>query len=137
VRSISNQRKWLPLAAIFAVCVAPTFISYRPYVFRWDDSGYLQRSIALSRAFWSLDVHGMDAAYTPKQGQYLAFIYYYARIHGRAPAEAEMQQYFRVSPPAVHQMILTLEARGFIERIPGQARSIRLLIPAEELPDLI
>jgi len=78
----------------------------------------------------------MKKLYTYKQGQYLAFIYYYTRIHGRAPAEAEMQQYFRVSPPSVHQMVLTLEARGFIERTPGQARSIRLLIPSEELPDL-
>ena len=78
----------------------------------------------------------MKKPYTDKQGQYLAFIYYYGKIHGRAPAEAEMQQYFRVSPPAVHQMILTLEARGLIERTPGQARSLRLLIPREELPDL-
>ena len=78
----------------------------------------------------------MQKPYTDKQGQYLAFIYYYSKIHGRAPAEAEMQQYFRTSPPAVHQMILTLEARGLIERTPGQARSIRLLIPREELPDL-
>ena len=79
----------------------------------------------------------MKKPYTEKQGQYLAFIYYYSKIHGRAPAEAEMQQYFRVSPPSVHQMVLTLEARGLIARTPGQARSIRLLIPAEELPDLI
>ena len=69
-------------------------------------------------------------------GQYLAFIYYYGKIHGCPPSEAEMQQYFRVSPPSVHQMILTLEAHGLIERPPGQARSIRLLIPREELPDL-
>lgn len=78
----------------------------------------------------------MKKAYTAKQGQYLAFIYYYTRIHGRAPTEAEMQQYFQVSPPSVHQMVLTLVARGLIERTPGQARSIRLLIPREELPDL-
>jgi repressor LexA len=78
----------------------------------------------------------MKKPYTHKQGQYLAFIYYYGKIHGRAPAEAEMQHYFRVSPPAVHQMLLTLEARGHIERTPGQARSIRLLIPPEQLPNL-
>jgi repressor LexA len=78
----------------------------------------------------------MKKPYTEKQGQYLAFIYYYSKIHGRAPAEAEIQQYFRVSPPSVHQMILTLEARGLIERTPGQGRSIRLSIPREELPDL-
>ena len=79
----------------------------------------------------------MKKPYTQKQGQYLAFIYYYRKIHGRAPAEAEMQQYFRVSPPSVHQVVLTLEARGLIARTAGQARSIRLLIPPEELPDLI
>jgi Mn-dependent DtxR family transcriptional regulator len=54
----------------------------------------------------------MKKPYTEKQGQYLAFIYYYSKIHGRAPAEAEIQQYFRVSPPSVHEMILTLEAPG-------------------------
>ena len=79
----------------------------------------------------------MKNSYTDKQGQYFAFIYYYGKIHGCAPAEAEMQRYFRVSPPSVHQMILTLEANGLIERTPGQARSIRLLLPREELPDLL
>jgi DNA-binding MarR family transcriptional regulator len=78
----------------------------------------------------------MKKPYTQKQGQYLAFIYYYSKLHGRPLAEAEMQQYFRVSPPAVHLMILTLEARRLIERTPGQARSIRLLILADELPKL-
>jgi repressor LexA len=79
----------------------------------------------------------MTKPYTEKQGQYLAFIYYYGKIHGCPPAESEMQQYFRVSPPSVHQMILTLETQDLIERTPGQARSIRLLVTREELPDLI
>jgi repressor LexA len=48
-----------------------------------------------------------------------------------------MQQYFRVSPPAVHQMVLTLEARGLIARTPAQARSIQLLISRDALPDLV
>lgn len=74
--------------------------------------------------------------FTSKQGQYLAFIYYYTKVHRIAPAEADMQRYFRVTPPSVHQMVLALEANGFIERIPGEARSIRLLIAPEELPDL-
>lgn len=74
--------------------------------------------------------------YTAKQGQYLAFIFYYTKIHRVAPAEADMEKYFKVSPPSVHQMVLTLEANGFIARVPGQGRSIRLLIPREELPDL-
>lgn len=74
--------------------------------------------------------------YTQRQGQYLAYIHYYTKIHGSAPSQAEMQRYFKVSPPSVHQMILTLEKRGFIRRVPGQARSISLLVPREELPDL-
>lgn len=73
---------------------------------------------------------------TAKQGQYLAFIYYYTKLNGRPPAETDRQLYFRVTPPSVHQMVLTLEANGFIERIPGQGRSIRLLMPREQLPDL-
>ena len=78
----------------------------------------------------------MDADYTLRQGQYLAFIYYYTKIHGVPPAEADMQKYFRVSPPAVHEMVKTLERRGFIEREPGTPRSIRLLLTRTELPDL-
>jgi len=75
-------------------------------------------------------------SYTSKQGQYLAFIYYYSKIHSVGPAEADFQKYFRVSAPAVHQMILTLEAQGLIGRTPGQARSIRLRLSRMELPDL-
>ena len=74
--------------------------------------------------------------FTEKQGQYLAFIYYYAKVNGRPPAEADMQRYFRVTPPSVHQMVVTLELNGLIERIPGQGRSIRLLITRDQLPDL-
>jgi SOS-response transcriptional repressor LexA len=74
--------------------------------------------------------------YSEKQGQYLAFIFFYTKMHGVAPAESDMQNYFRVSPPSVHQMVLTLEAKGFIERTPGKGRSIRLLIPREDLPAL-
>ena len=77
-----------------------------------------------------------DRRYTPKQGQYLAFIYYYTKIHGRAPAESEMQEYFHTTPPSVHQMILTLERLALITRAPGVARSIRLLLARAELPDL-
>lgn len=74
--------------------------------------------------------------YTPKQGQYLAFIYYYTKLNGCPPAEADMQKFFKVTPPSVHQMILSLEKRGFIEKIPGKPRSISILLPPEELPEL-
>ena len=74
--------------------------------------------------------------YTKKQGQYLAFIHYYTKINGEPPAEADMQHHFGVTPPTVHQMVLTLERRGFITREPGKPRTIRVLLSPEELPEL-
>jgi Mn-dependent DtxR family transcriptional regulator len=41
---------------------------------------------------------------TPTQGQYLAFIYAYTRVLRRPPAEADIQKYFDVTPPTVHQI---------------------------------
>jgi repressor LexA len=78
----------------------------------------------------------MPADYTPRQGQYLAFIYYYTKLNGIPPAEADFRRYFRVTAPTVHDMIVALDRRGMIAREPGKPRSIRLLLPREELPDL-
>ena len=75
--------------------------------------------------------------FTSKQGQYLAFIHLYMRLHRRPPAEADMQEYFRVSPPSVHQMVLTLERAGLIRRQPRVARSIEMLIDPNCLPELL
>ncbi len=75
--------------------------------------------------------------FTAKQGQYLAFIHAYRRLLGRAPAEADMQSFFRVTPPAVHQMVLALEKAGLITRTPGKARSIELAVNPANLPELI
>jgi len=78
----------------------------------------------------------MPPEFTEKQGQYLAFIYAYTKLNRRPPAEAEMQAYFRVTPPSVHQMVLELDKRGLIRREPGQPRSIELLLPADAIPPL-
>src|SRR5919106_6093561 len=75
-------------------------------------------------------------SFTDRQGQYLAFIDAYTRVHGRPPAEADMQRHFQVSPPSVHQMVLTLERIGLIRRQPGLARSIEVLVDPERLPVL-
>jgi Mn-dependent DtxR family transcriptional regulator len=75
--------------------------------------------------------------FTPKQGQYLAYIYAYTRLHRRPPAEADMQKYFRVSPPSVHRMVLTLEREGFIRRQPRVTRSIELRVDPKQLPELL
>ena len=47
-----------------------------------------------------------------------------------------MQRYFGVSPPTVHQMVVRLTEKGLIARKPGQARTIKVLLPPDELPDL-
>ena len=75
--------------------------------------------------------------FTPKQGQYLAYIYAYTRLHRRPPAETDLREYFRVSPPSVHQMLVGLERAGFIRRQPRAARSIELLVDPKYLPDLL
>lgn len=74
--------------------------------------------------------------FTEKQGQYLAFIYMYALVNGRPPAEADMQRFFEVTPPSVHRMVVELETRGLIRRIPRQPRSIEVTVSAAELPRL-
>ena len=76
----------------------------------------------------------MSHAYTERQGQFLAYIHQYSLVNGCVPAEADMQRFFRITPPSVHSMVLTLERRGLIQRVPGQARSITLLVPSELLP---
>jgi DNA-binding MarR family transcriptional regulator len=74
--------------------------------------------------------------FTDTQGQYLAFIHAYALVNGRPPAEADMQRFFAVTPPSVHNMIKELERRGLITRVPRQPRSIALSVPEDELPRL-
>jgi LexA DNA binding domain len=61
---------------------------------------------------------------------------YYTKINRIPPAEIDMRRYFQISPPAVHEMIKTLHKRGFISREPGKPRTIRVLLPRDELPDL-
>jgi DNA-binding MarR family transcriptional regulator len=78
-----------------------------------------------------------SACYTEKQGQYLTFIHYYSKINRQPPAEADIQRFFRVSPPSVHRMLVDLERKNLIARTPRQARSIRVLLPPHQLPELL
>ena len=77
-----------------------------------------------------------STSFTEKQGQYLAFIHTYTLLNRQSPAEADFQKFFGVTPPAVHDMIVGLERRGFISRVPRQPRSIKLMVPAADLPQL-
>jgi SOS-response transcriptional repressor LexA len=78
----------------------------------------------------------MKPPYTERQGQFLSYIHQYSIVNGCAPAEADMQRFFQITPPSVHSMVLTLERRGSIRRVPGQARSITLIVLPESLPPL-
>lgn len=73
---------------------------------------------------------------TARQAQFLSYIFHYTLLNGRSPAEADMQLYFQITAPSVHTMVITLERRGYIRRVPGQARSITLIVPPESLPRL-
>jgi hypothetical protein len=77
-----------------------------------------------------------DAIFSPRQGQFLSFIHNYTKLNGQPPAEADMERHFRVSPPTIHDMILLLEKKKLIVREPGVPRSIRVLVPANQLPPL-
>ena len=84
-----------------------------------------------------MSIPGSDTpVFTERQGQYLAFIYAYTKVNRRAPAQADLQRYFAVSPPTVHQMVLTLERNQLIRRVPGQARSLEVLVDPDSLPTL-
>jgi DNA-binding MarR family transcriptional regulator len=74
--------------------------------------------------------------FTPRQGQYLAFIHAYRLVNGRPPAQADIQRFFQLTPPSVHQMLLTLERCGLISRRPGVPRSIAVLVDRSALPPL-
>jgi DNA-binding MarR family transcriptional regulator len=87
-------------------------------------------------SIYDVDASPPRPGFTAKQGQYLAFIYAYTRVLGMPPAEADLQRHFRVSPPSVHQMLLTLERKGLIRRTPGAARSVVLLVAPKNLPVL-
>ena len=80
----------------------------------------------------------MVAKITERQRQYLvlAFISQYMKVNGRSPAESDIQRYFGVSPPTVHQMVVKLESLGLISRKPGVARSIRVLVAQDDIPAL-
>lgn len=83
-----------------------------------------------------MSIDSSTQRFTETQGQYLAFIYYYALVNRRSPAEADIQAFFGVTPPTAHRMVIELERRGLISRTPRQARSIVVCVPREEIPQL-
>ena len=75
---------------------------------------------------------------TRQQGQFLAFIReYMMRNHaGVAPTHADFQRFFNLTAPSVNSMLIRLERRGFIRRIPHQVRAIELTVNPDWIPPL-
>jgi len=78
----------------------------------------------------------MNTKITYKQGQYLAFIYYYKKLNKKAPAFRDFELYFEASPASANSMIKKLVEKELIKKEAGISRSIELLIEKSELPDL-
>ena len=76
----------------------------------------------------------MTRPFTARQGEYLAFVHRYAVKNGIAPSFDEIAAHFGTTSPSVNGMIKTLERRGLLSRIPGAARSLRVLVPESLLP---
>jgi hypothetical protein len=89
---------------------------------------------ALAVRFEDHLVEHFMASFTPTQGRYLAFIHAYIGVHGYPPAESDIAAAMVVSGPSVNTMVKMLEKKGLINREPGKARSIQILVPEEEIP---
>lgn len=74
--------------------------------------------------------------FTHRQGQYLAYIHFYTKVHRIPPSENEIARYFGVAGPSAHRMILALEAKDLLWRTPGSPRTLRVRLDREEVPDL-
>jgi SOS-response transcriptional repressor LexA len=72
---------------------------------------------------------GPGARPTPRQAEYLDFIRRFTERWGIPPSFEEIGQHFMTTPPSVNNMVKTLEARGFLTRVPGQPRTLRVLLP--------
>jgi hypothetical protein len=75
---------------------------------------------------------------TRRQGQFLAFVREYMMRNeaGVAPSHADFMRFFNLTPPSVNSMLIRLEQRGFIRRIPGKARAIELTLNPDWIPPL-
>jgi hypothetical protein len=74
----------------------------------------------------------LSPAFTPRQGQFLAFIHLYRKLHRRSPAELDMVKFFRVTPPSVHGMVIKLAQLGLIAREPGGPFPVRVCFARRE-----
>lgn len=78
----------------------------------------------------------MPRRLTRRQGQLLAYVYWYTKVHRIPPSENEVAAFLGIYGPSAHAAILRLVAAGHLTRVPGQPRTMKVLLPREQLPDL-
>jgi hypothetical protein len=75
-------------------------------------------------------------AFTHRQGQFLAFISSYTKLHRQGPSELDLRVFFGLTPPSVHSMIVKLHQLGLVSRQTGKPRSVRVTVSKEQVPEL-
>jgi hypothetical protein len=73
---------------------------------------------------------------TPRQGQFLAFIHLYRKLHRQGPAEQDIAEYFGVKPASVRALLAKLNELGLVTEKARVPRSLRVSIPQTALPAL-
>jgi hypothetical protein len=87
---------------------------------QFDPATYISSFTSLSEApDESIDESKIRRTLYREAGPLPGLHYTYSHMFGRPPAETDPQRHFRVSPPSVHQLIVTLESNGLIRRQPG------------------
>jgi repressor LexA len=103
--------------------------------FSYNVENYSQSSISFPKTHTRKTSKRRQSKFTLKQGQYLAFIYYFSKVNGVSPNENDFKKYFNSSLSAVRRMILNLENRKLILHR-NNPFCIKLCLNRSEIPDL-
>jgi DNA-binding MarR family transcriptional regulator len=114
---------------------AGQFSESRARVAKIDAAAYVHRERGFGEDQMDLGTN-KPPPFTPRQGQFLAFIHAYTLVNRRPPSEADLTRFFQITPPSAHQMVLNLEKAGLIARQPRTPRSIVVLVERSALPEL-
>ena len=68
---------------------------------------------------------------TARQSELLAFVREFEHGHGFTPSYAAMKEALGLSSASsIHRLVCGLEERGYVSRIHGRARCLKLLVAA-------
>ena len=102
----------------------------------WAGDSYDPEAFDVDRVNLVLSRGRNVVSFSPRQGQYLAFIHHSTQTNGHPPSTVDMMRHFSVTRSSVSNMMTALDMLGFIDRILYQPRTVRVLVSPEELPEL-